>query len=149
MQDLELRKRVWRDFVTSTRSAGDPVMMALLEAEIRPQDLDSAFATICLHEDVEFPAGEAERPDPKPAWKALEKFWKELQKHLPASIDPDDTCRFRRLRASFAGSCDVSQYRLDRPSVDRVAARHVGLRVEDHPEVVGRCRRPRSSDSAI
>ena len=86
VQDLELRKRVWRDFVTSTRSAGDPVMMALLEAEIRPQDLDSAFATVCLHEDVDFPRVRLVAPDPKPALKALEKFWKELQKHLPASI---------------------------------------------------------------
>jgi ATP-dependent helicase/nuclease subunit A len=47
VQDLELRQRVWRDFVSSRRSAGIPDMVALLEADIRPQDLDSAFATLC------------------------------------------------------------------------------------------------------
>src|SRR4051812_5740975 len=46
MQDLELRKRAWRDFVTSTRAAGDPHMMALLAADVRAADLDSAFAKI-------------------------------------------------------------------------------------------------------
>src|SRR6476659_9499217 len=42
VQDLELRRRAWRDFITSTRAAGDPDMMALLQADVRPQDLDSA-----------------------------------------------------------------------------------------------------------
>ena len=41
VQDLELRQRAWRDFVTSARAAGDPDMLALLEADIRPKDLDS------------------------------------------------------------------------------------------------------------
>ncbi len=49
----------------SARSAGDPDMLALLDADVRPKDLDSAFATICLNEDVEFPPGDADCPDPK------------------------------------------------------------------------------------
>ena len=65
VQDLELRKRAWRDFIASARGAGDPDMMALLEAGVRPNDLDSAFATICVNEDVEFPPGDARLPDPK------------------------------------------------------------------------------------
>ena len=43
VQDFELRQRVWRDFISNGRGAGDPVLLALLEAGIRPQDLDSAF----------------------------------------------------------------------------------------------------------
>ena len=117
VQDLELRKRTWRDFVTSTRSAGDPDMMALLDADIRPKDLDAAFATICLNEDVEFPAGEADSPDPQGARKALDKFWKELQKHLPSDIDPATTCPIQKAAREFRGQLDVSRYRLDRPSV--------------------------------
>ena len=117
VQDLELRKRAWRDFVTNTRSAGDPDMTALLEADVRPGDLDSAFATICQNEDVDFPAGEAERPDPKAAWKGLEKFWKELQKHLPASIQPDTSCPIQKAAREFRGQLNVSSYRLDRPAV--------------------------------
>lgn len=91
VQDLELRKRAWRDFIASARSAGDPRMQVLLEADVKPKDLDSAFATVCLHEDVSFPPGDGTRPDPKAAWKALEQFWKQLQKHLPAQIDPKTT----------------------------------------------------------
>src|SRR5215207_8228981 len=69
VQDLELRKRAWRDFIANARSAGDPIMMELLEAGVKPNDLDSAFSTICLNEDVEFPPGDGVCPDPKVAWK--------------------------------------------------------------------------------
>src|SRR5450755_3630083 len=64
VQDLQLRQRAWRDFIASARAGGDPDMVALSEAEIRPKDLDSAFATICGNEDVDFPAGDATCPDP-------------------------------------------------------------------------------------
>ncbi|HEV7838072.1 MAG TPA: UvrD-helicase domain-containing protein, partial [Gemmatimonadaceae bacterium] len=115
VQDLELRKRVWRDFVTNTRAAGDPVMMALLDADVRPKDLDGAFATVCQNEDVDFPAGEAERPDPEAAWSACEVFWTQLQQHLPASIDGEVTCPIQKAAREFRGQLNVS-YQLDRPS---------------------------------
>jgi ATP-dependent helicase/nuclease subunit A len=117
MQNLELRKRAWRDFVTSTRASGDPDMMALLAADVKPADLDSAFATICLNEDVEFPPGEAMMPDPTAAWKALEQFWNEVQKHLPSQIDPDTRCLIQNAAREFRGQLNVQRYRLDRPSV--------------------------------
>jgi ATP-dependent helicase/nuclease subunit A len=117
VQDLELRKRAWRDFVTNMRSAGDRDMFALLEADVRPGDLDSAFATICQNDDVDFPSGDAECPDPKAAWKGLEKFWKEVQKHLPSTIDAETTCPIQKAARDFRGQLNVSSYRLDRPSV--------------------------------
>jgi ATP-dependent helicase/nuclease subunit A len=117
VQDLELRQRAWREFITNARAAGDPDMMALLAADIRPKDLDSAFATICDNEDVEFQAGAGVRPDPKPAWKALEKFWKELQKHLPSTIDPDTTCKIQQAASTFRGQLRVSRRRIERPAV--------------------------------
>jgi ATP-dependent helicase/nuclease subunit A len=117
VQDLELRQRAWRDFITSARAAGDPDMMALLETDVRAQDLDAAFATVCLNDDVEFPPGEAERSDPKPAVKALDKFWKELRKHLPAHVDPKTTCKIQQAAVEFEGQLRVTRYRLDRPSV--------------------------------
>ena len=117
LQDLELRKRVWRDFITNARTAGDPDMMALLDADVRPKDLDGAFATICLHEDVVFPAGETPRPDPKAAWANVEAFWKELQRHLPAAIASATTCPIQKAARTFRGQLHVSRYRLDRASV--------------------------------
>ena len=117
VQDLDLRRQAWRDFTTSARAAGDPDMMALMAADVRLKDLDSAFATICVNDDVEFPPGEANCPDPKTAWKALEKFWNELQKHLPSAIDPATTCGIQGASRQFRGQLRVSHYRVDRPSV--------------------------------
>ncbi len=117
VQDLELRKRAWRDFVTSARAVGDADIMALLQADIRPRDLDSAFAKVCDNEDVEFPPGDAVYPDPKPARKALETFWKDLQKHLPSPIAAETTCKIQQAASTFRGQLRVSQRRLGRPAV--------------------------------
>ncbi len=116
-QDLELRQRAWRDFITGARAIGDPDMMALMGADVRPRDLDAAFATICVNDDVDFPAGTAVCPDPGPALKALDDFWKELQKHLPAKIPPDTTCSIQKAARQFSGQMRVARYRLNRPSV--------------------------------
>jgi ATP-dependent helicase/nuclease subunit A len=117
IQDLELRKRSWREFIANCRAAADPDMIALLETGVRPSDLDSAFGVICLNDDVEFPPGDGECPDHKSAWKALEKFWKELQKHLPSSIDRETSCSIQKAALQFQAQLRVSRYRLDRPSV--------------------------------
>lgn len=117
VQDLELRQRAWRDFITNARAAGDPEMIALMEADIRPKDLDSAFSTICDKDDVDFSPGQAHCPNPKPALKALEKFWKELQNHLPSEIQDKTTCPIQKAARQYRGQMRVSQYRLDRPSV--------------------------------
>jgi ATP-dependent helicase/nuclease subunit A len=117
VQDFQLRQRAWRDFITSARAAGDPDMMALVEADVRPKDLDSAFATICGNEDVDFPPGETACPDPKPALKSLLEFWTGLQKLLPSKIAADTTCGIQRASQQFQGQLRVSQYRMARPSV--------------------------------
>lgn len=91
-------------------------MMALIEADVRPKDLDSAFATICVNDDVNFPPGEVVCPDPKLALKALEKFWTELQEHLPSMIDAGTTCGIQRAARQFRGQFHVSRHHLDRPS---------------------------------
>jgi ATP-dependent helicase/nuclease subunit A len=116
-QDFELRQRAWRDFITGARAIGDPDMMALMEADVRPKDLDAAFSTICVNDDVDFPAGAAVCPDPKPALKALEDFWKELQKHLPSPIPADTTCSIQKAARQFSGQMRVARHRLHRSSV--------------------------------
>ena len=116
VQDEELRNRAWRDFITSARSAGDRDMLDLLETGVRPNDLDSAFAIICGNEDVEFPPGDGVCPDPKPAWKALEKFWKKLEKQLPDTLDDGTTCKIQKAAREFRAQLRVARKKLDRPS---------------------------------
>ncbi len=116
-QDVELRKRAWRDFIANARSAGDPLMMELLEAGVKPKDLDPAFATICLNDDVEFPPGDGVHPDPRAAWKELERFWKELQKHLPVKLDPESSCDIQGAALKFQHRLRVDRTRVDRPAV--------------------------------
>src|SRR6185295_10698438 len=70
-----------------------------------------------VNDDVEFPAGEAAGPDAGTMWKALETFWKELQKYLPAPIDPATTCKIQKAARQFEGELRVSRHRLDRASV--------------------------------
>src|SRR5687768_7518825 len=116
VQDEELRNRSWRDFIASARSVGDRDMLDLLETGVRPTDLESAFAIICGNEDVEFPAGDAVCPDPKPAWKALEKFWATLEKLLPATLDDATTCNIQKAARQFRAQMRVARKKLDRPS---------------------------------
>ncbi len=72
---------------------------------------------MCANDDVDFPAGTAECPDPEPARKALEEFWKELGIHLPTNIHPDTTCGIQKNARQFRGQLRVSRTRLDRPAV--------------------------------
>ena len=116
VQDEELRNRAWRDFIASARAIGDSDMLALLDAGVRPSDLDAAFAIVCANEDVHFPPGDSACPDPKPAWKALETFWTTLEKYLPAGIDDQTTCDIQKAARQFRGQLRVSRKKLDRPA---------------------------------
>ena len=146
VQDLELRQRVWREFITSARAAGDPDMMALLEADIRPKDLDSAFATICDNEDVEFPAGGRARvPIRSRRGRRWRSSGRSSRSTCPRRSTRDATCKMQQAaqhvpwtvaRVADAGST---------PGGGRGVARHVGPRVEDHAEMVGGRRRQRRS----
>jgi ATP-dependent helicase/nuclease subunit A len=115
--DVDLRRRSWRDFIVIARSSGDPLMLELLAAAVKPADLDAAFATICLNDDVVFPAGDGVCPDARLAWKALDKFWKALEKHMPATIEAGTTCPIQQAAREFRARMRVSRQRLDRPAV--------------------------------
>ena len=114
VQDEELRNRSWRDFIANTRAAGDHDMLELLDTGVRPPDLESAFAIICANEDVEFPPGDGVCPDPKPAWKALEKFWKKLETLLPEATDENTTCEIQKAARQFRAQVRVARKKLDR-----------------------------------
>ena len=116
VQDRELRQRVWREFITSARAAGDPDVAALLEADIPLKDLDAAFATVCDYTDVEFPPGDGACPDPMPAATALDTFWTAFQRHLPASIAADAKCGMLLAAQRFSGQWRVAQKQRQRPA---------------------------------
>ena len=69
-EDAVLRKQSWRDFLTASKAAGDLTVLELRESGIKPKELDNAFETVCLYEDVEFPPGLARRPDTAAGFQA-------------------------------------------------------------------------------
>ncbi len=117
VEDALMRERSWRDYRSQALAAGDVDLMELLEAGITAKQLDDAFKTVCLYEDVTFPAGNAPRPDTADACAAIETFWSALESLVPAAIDPDVKCKtlkervpkFRRQwRAYVRGRRDVA-----------------------------------------
>ena len=116
VEDALRRVESWRDFRTAAKAAGDPVMLDLLETGIKPADLDSAFATVCLYEEVDFPPGDGVAPDPAPVWKALDTFWAAIRTRLPNRIDPKTTCPIQKKARRFFGMMRVAGLRRDRPA---------------------------------
>src|SRR5439155_6614039 len=86
-----------RTYVAREAARGSAALAALAQAEVRPADLEDAFAKVCLHAEVEFPPGEGEPPDAEAAWKALEGFAARLRELLPATIPAATTCPVQKL----------------------------------------------------
>ena len=101
LQDLMRRRQSWRDYRTEAKAAGDRDILALLEAGLEPRHLDDAFGKVCMHADVEFPAGDAPCPDPTAAWAALDVFWERLQAKLLRPIAADTTCQTQEAMRLF------------------------------------------------
>jgi ATP-dependent helicase/nuclease subunit A len=111
-----LRRQSWRDFRTQAKGAGDPLILELLDAGIRASDLDRAFDTVCLYEEVSFPPGEANLPDASIAWKALDAFWATLVQKLPRPIPEETTCSTQKVARRFFGQIRVSAGQRGRPA---------------------------------
>jgi ATP-dependent helicase/nuclease subunit A len=109
-----VREQSWRDYRGYANDTGDRDLLELLDAGITAKQLDKAFETVCLYEDVRFPPGDAPLPDAQAAWKALAAFWHGIESRLPSPIAADSTCktqeraqRFgRQWRAYLRGSRD-------------------------------------------
>jgi ATP-dependent helicase/nuclease subunit A len=99
--DERMRKESWRDYITRAKAAGKPELLALLDAGIRASDLDAAFRTVCLYEEVDFPADDRERPDVAAAWQAARQFHAALQKLLPSPADSQSKCKVQEKAAEF------------------------------------------------
>ena len=105
LDDVEerlLRQQSWRDYRAQAKAAGDPDLIALVDAGITAKQLDDAFETICLYEDVAFPGGAAEMPDATMVWPALAAFWAEIERRLPSPMPAEAKCRTLERARGFA-----------------------------------------------
>src|ERR1017187_10376788 len=103
IQGTLLRRQSWRDFRIQAKGAGDPLILELLDAGIQASDLDRAFDTVCLYEEVSFAPGEGTCPEASAAWNALDMFWATLVKKLPRPIPEGTTCRRQQVARRLFG----------------------------------------------
>ena len=101
ISQIEQQRRAWRDYLDRQRALGSRILRDLTEAGVKPVDLDRAFDKVCGYAEVDFPAGDAERPDPAPARAALLQFWKALEPLLPDPIDADTSCSVQKTALEF------------------------------------------------
>ena len=113
--EMDQRRWAWRDYLDRQRGQGSAALRELLDAGVRPVDLDQAFDRVCNYPEVTFPAGDAPRPDPAPARAALERFWTGLTGLLPDGAPRETTCSVQKRMREFARRLRVAA--LDEPRV--------------------------------
>jgi ATP-dependent helicase/nuclease subunit A len=102
VEEALLRQQTWRDYRAQAKAAGDADLVALLDANLGARQLDDAFETVCLYEDVTFPPGDAAMPDAAPVWPRLEAFWREIERRLPEPMDPESKCKTQERARAFS-----------------------------------------------
>ena len=113
--ELDQRRWAWRDYLDRQRGQGSPALQELLDAGARPVDLDRAFDKVCNYPEVDFPAGDAPRPDPAQARAALERFWAALTALLPGGGPRETTCSVQKRMREFVRRLRVAS--LEEPRV--------------------------------
>ena len=113
--EVDQRRWAWRDYLDRQRGQGSAALRELLDAGVRPVDLDRAFDKVCNYPEVAFPAGDAPRPDPTQARAALERFWAALAALLPDGGPRETTCSVQNRMREFARRLRVAS--LDEPRV--------------------------------
>ena len=109
VEDQRRRAQSWRDFIARERGKGSSLMVELQAAGVRPSDLDGAFGAVCDHDEVDFPSGDAQAPDPAPAWNQLLAFWEALSKYLPDPIAEASTCKVQEAGTDFGLRLEVAR----------------------------------------
>jgi ATP-dependent helicase/nuclease subunit A len=112
---MDQQRRAWRDYLDQQRALGSPILRELTEAGVKPIDLDRVFDKVCGYAEVEFPAGDAARPDPAAARAALLRFWKALETLLAGPIPAGTSCPVQRAMRDSARRLRVAA--LDEPRV--------------------------------
>jgi len=128
--DLEHRHRAWREFLDRQRAVGSPLLHELLDAGVTPRDLDDSFGIVSNFPEVEFPTGQAPRPEAIGARQALETLWTGLNDLLPGDIDPGTSCKVQQIMREFRGRLRVATLGEPRELADLIA------RWKKHPGIV-------------
>ena len=136
-EDAELRAEAWRDFLAHARTTGHPLLQELRDAGLKTGQLQKAFETICDLEDVEFPTGNAQAPDVKAVWRKVDRFWADLSKLLPASIDPETTCKTSATRRQVPPRAAHRKCAPTPCGHSRPIAAHLGRHAGRHLEALG------------
>jgi ATP-dependent helicase/nuclease subunit A len=103
IQNLARQRLAWRDYVNAARGSGFAPMLDLLEAGVKPKDLEDGFARMCDHEDVEFDLGGGTPPAFGPAMKRVEAFWGALSALAPDQFADDTKCPAQQKFDEFGG----------------------------------------------
>src|SRR5688572_26194816 len=93
MEERLMRQQAWRDYRVQARAAGNADLLELIDAGISARHLDQAFETVCLYEDVTFPADASARPDLDANCAAIEAFRAKVGPMLPSSTPDAVTSR--------------------------------------------------------
>ena len=91
--------------------AGFAPLLELLEAGIKPKDLDGAFATVCEHEDVAFDTGTGDPPALRRRAEGgravLEGAWQAEAGRVPGGHEVQGPAEVRRVRRPARGPCSA------------------------------------------
>ena len=141
VEDVRLRERSWRNFVNAARARGFAPLLDLLDAGVKPKDLDEAFAAVCEHEDVAFDMGSGDAPALDPVLQRgralLEGARQAEARRVPRRDEVQGPAQLRRVRQPDAGRAAHQ--------VGCAAGRPADVLEQQgpHPEVVGREGGPR------
>ena len=116
VQDKLDREQAWREFLRHARASGHPLLQELRDTGVKQRQLDAAFATLCDHEDVDFPAGDAARPDTAGRWAAVDAFADALRACRPTTIDREHKCGMLPRLGRFDRQLAVTRTRRDSPA---------------------------------
>src|SRR5882724_983818 len=119
--EMDQRRWAWRDYLDRQRGQGSAALREMLDAGARPVDLDRAFDKVCNYPEVDFPAGDAPRPDPTQARAALERFWAALTALLPDGGPRESTCSVQKRMREFARRLRVASLEDPRVLAELVA----------------------------
>ena len=107
-QDAIIRHQAWHDHITRLYSEDDPRLEKLREADVAPDDLEEAFAKVCVYPEVSFPFTDGHPPDPRPAGTALKKLLTSCRRYLPDSIPENTTCPLQHIILKLTRGLKVS-----------------------------------------